>query len=461
MLKMKKFFDKFSNSGLLMIAVMLLCSVFGVGGAGVLTANTVTPDGGGAVTVGEGATVSNTQDVSGNLMLDTIDDKVVKIRPYDAILDTIARQAKDVKTVNSQVVRHYAIDVLDVSAKVATAYTANAETQIALNTDNNDLFANDQTILVKGVAGYEEDGVTTDGNDLMLYVVGKDANNKLLVKAVNGVKSGTTLNTIPSIAENTELLRMGRAGSELQIQSDAHSGVPTDLPVFLQKFMIQIEESTLHKIRDKEVDWTFTDQEEEAVFEMRQTQNNSFWFGVRRLLKTKNSRSQNKVEDVYFTGGIWNQAGKEFDFDSADGVITAGDIVSLMKHSFTGNSSGKRKIFLCGSDLLEAIEKVEYTKTVYLGGKAEAQGVVYNEIVSKFGTLLLAHDQSLDRAGKANSGFVLDPDLIRKYTIGWKTHTFDFKKSGEKDADGRSLIEICALALKNPKAHSKVFLNKA
>lgn len=458
---MKKFFEKFQNSGLLMIAVMLLCSVFGVGGAGVLTANTVSPAGGGAVTVGEGATVANTQDVSGNLMLDTIDEKVVKIRPYDAILDTIARQAKDVKTVNSQVVRHYAIDVLDVTAKVATAYTANAETQIALNADNNDLFANDQTILVKGVAGYEEDGVTVDGNDLMLYVVGKDANNKLLVKAVNGVKSGTTLNTIPSIAENTELLRMGRAGSELQIQSDAHSGVPTDLPVFLQKFMIQIEESTLHKIRDKEVDWTFTDQEEEAVFEMRQTQNNSFWFGVRRLLKTKNSRSQNKVEDVYFTGGIWNQAGKEFDFDSSDGVITSGDIVSLMKHSFTGNSSGKRKIFLCGSDLLEAIEKVEYTKTVYLGGKAEAQGVVYNEIVSKFGTLLLAHDQSLDRAGKASAGFVLDPDLIRKYTIGWKTHTFDFKKSGEKDADGRSLIEICALALKNPKAHSKVFLNKA
>ncbi len=461
MLKMKKIFEKLSNSGLLMIAVMLLCSVLGVGGAGVLTANTVSPAGGGAVTVGEGATVANTQDVSGNLMLDTIDEKVVKIRPYDAILDTIARQAKDVKTVNSQVVRHYAIDVLDVTAKVATAYTANAETQIALNADNNDLFANDQTILVKGVAGYEEDGVTVDGNDLMLYVVGKDANNKLLVKAVNGVKSGTTLNTIPSIAENTELLRMGRAGSELQIQSDAHSGVPTDLPVFLQKFMIQIEESTLHKIRDKEVDWTFTDQEEEAVFEMRQTQNNSFWFGVRRLLKTKNSRSQNKVEDVYFTGGIWNQAGKEFDFDSPDGVITSGDIVSLMKHSFTGNSSGKRKIFLCGSDLLEAIEKVEYTKTVYLGGKAEAQGVVYNEIVSKFGTLLLAHDQSLDRAGKASAGFVLDPDLIRKYTIGWKTHTFDFKKSGEKDADGRSLIEICALALKNPKAHSKVFLNKA
>lgn len=458
---MKKIFEKLSNSGLLMIAVMLLCSVLGVGGAGVLTANTVSPAGGGAVTVGEGATVANTQDVSGNLMLDTIDEKVVKIRPYDAILDTIARQAKDVKTVNSQVVRHYAIDVLDVTAKVATAYTANAETQIALNADNNDLFANDQTILVKGVAGYEEDGVTVDGNDLMLYVVGKDANNKLLVKAVNGVKSGTTLNTIPSIAENTELLRMGRAGSELQIQSDAHSGVPTDLPVFLQKFMIQIEESTLHKIRDKEVDWTFTDQEEEAVFEMRQTQNNSFWFGVRRLLKTKNSRSQNKVEDVYFTGGIWNQAGKEFDFDSPDGVITSGDIVSLMKHSFTGNSSGKRKIFLCGSDLLEAIEKVEYTKTVYLGGKAEAQGVVYNEIVSKFGTLLLAHDQSLDRAGKASAGFVLDPDLIRKYTIGWKTHTFDFKKSGEKDADGRSLIEICALALKNPKAHSKVFLNKA
>ena len=44
--------------------------------------------------------------------------------------------------------------------------------------------------------------------------------------------------------------------------------------------------------------------------------------------------------------------------------------------------------------------------------------------------------------------------------MGWTTHKFDFKKSGDKDAEGRSLVEICGLVLKNPNAHSRVYLNK-
>ena len=94
------------------------------------------------------------------------------------------------------------------------------------------------------------------------------------------------------------------------------------------------------------------------------------------------------------------------------------------------------------------------------GAKAQAHGLEYNSIVSKFGTLLIVHDQSLDRATRANTGFILDPDMARKWTMGWKTQVFDFKKSGDKDAEGRMLMEICGLVLKNPKAHSTVYLDK-
>lgn len=457
---MKKFFEKIKNSGLLMVLVMLLCTVFGVGGAELMTATAVNPAGGGSVDINATTTATETAERSERLLLDTIDEKVTKIRPYDAVLDTIARQVKDVRKSNNQTVIHYATDVLDVVVEVPTGsgHVADGSISLTLNTSNNDIIANEQTLLVRGVSGYLEDGTTVDTkNELMLYVVGKD-NGKPVVKPVNGKKSGTTMNTLPSIPEGTEILRMGRAGSELQIQSDAHSSLPTDFEQYLQKFMIQIEESTLMAMADKEVEWTFSDQEEEALFEMRQTMNNSFWFGVKRKLKTTNSRTQ-KAEDVYFTGGIWAQAGKEFDFQGE--TVTAQTLVSLMKHAFTGNASGKQKLLICGSDLLEALEQVDYDKSIRVGAKAQAHGLEYNSIVSKFGTLLIVHDQSLDRAGRATTGFILDPDMLRKWTMGWKTQVFDFKKSGDKDAEGRMLMEICGLVLKNPKAHSTVYLNKA
>lgn len=457
---MKKFFGKFKDSGLLMMLVMLLCTVFGVGGAELMTANAVSPAGGGSVDVNATTTVGEANDRSEDLILNEIDKKVTKIRPYDAVLDTIARNIKDIKKSTTQVVEHAAVDVLDVIVEVpvGSGYTGNGSASVTLNTSNNDIIANDQTLLVKGVTGYLPDGTTPDpDSDLVLYVIGKDS-GKPVCKPLNGVKSGATLNTVPSIPEETEILRMGRAGSETQIQSDAYSALPTKFDQYLQKFMIQIEESTLMAMANKEVDWAFSDQEEEALFEMRQTMNNSFWFGKKFKMRTTNSRTQ-KAEDVYFTGGVWAQAGKEYDFKGQ--TVTAQNLVNLMKHAFTGNASGKQKLFICGSDMLEALEQVDYDKSIRVGAKAQAHGLEYNSIVSKFGTLLIVHDQSLDRAGRSSTGFILDPDMARKWTMGWKTQVFDFKKSGDKDAEGRMLMEICGLVLKNPKAHSTVYLNKA
>jgi hypothetical protein len=129
-----------------------------------------------------------------------------------------------------------------------------------------------------------------------------------------------------------------------------------------------------------------------------------------------------------------------------------------MKHSFTGNESGNKKLFIYGSDLLEAIENVEYTKNVTVGAKQQAYGLEFSSIVSKFGTLLGIHDKTLDDMGMGDKGFVLDADFLRKWSMGWNVKDLDFKTNGEKDVDGRSLIETCGLVLKNPNAHSRVAL---
>ena len=450
---MKENLLKFKESGLFMVIVMLLCSVFGVCDGAAMTADVINPVGGGAVNTSAMTTAGETRDNAENLILDTIDEKVTKIRPYDVVLDTIARNIKDVKHSDSQIIRHYAIDTIDLSTKLKVAY-AGGDKQAAIEAEDNDIFASEQTIFVDGVSGYKEDGTTVDPlRKLMLYVVGKDTTGKPLVTAVNG--KGMDRDVIPAIPAGAKLTRGGRAGSETQIQTDAYLGVPTDFPQYLQKFMAQVEESTMMKIADKEVDWDFSDQEEEAIFDMKRVQNVSFWLGVRNRIKKKNAHTQ-KAEDIYFTEGLWTQAGKEFSFGAAP--VTAENIVSLMKHAFTGNASGKKKLFICGSDMIEAFEQVEYTKVVYVGSKLQAHGVEFTSIVSKFGTLLLAHDQSLDDMGWAGNGFILDADFLRKWTMGWRVNNFDLRGSGQSDADGRGLMEICGLVLKNPKAHSRVTL---
>ena len=449
-------FRKIEESGLLMFALVALLAVFGIADAGVMAADVVNPAGGGAVRVGEGTSRTNTDTDSPTLILDQIDKKVAKIRPYDVVLDTIARSIKSTSSSTGQVVRHYAIDTIDTTATVSTAVVAKTK-QIELKTSNTSIFASEQTINVNGVPGFKADGTTVDTeHDLQLYVIGKDSSNNPIVVTYNG--GGVGRDEMPAIPVDTVLTRFGRAAAESQISTDAYSGVPTDFEQFLQKFIAQVEITDIFKKADKEVDWTFTDIEEEAIFDMKRTQNFSFWKGVKGRKKVKNAHTT-KAEDVFWTEGLWTQAGKDFSFE---GEITSTKMTDLMKTAFTGTNSGKRKLLIVGSSLLADMENLYvsanggYTANVQVGSRKQAFGLEFTEYISKFGVLMVTHDQSLDDLGMSNNGFILDPDFLRKWTMGWRVTNFDLRKSAQSDSDARGLMEICGLVLKNPKAHVRI-----
>ena len=190
---------------------------------------------------------------------------------------------------------------------------------------------------------------------------------------------------------------------------------------------------------------------------MKRTMNVTFWKGVRMMRKIKNNRVK-KAEETYFTGGIWNQAGKEFSFGG--NPITENNIVSLMKTAFVGNSSASQKLFIMGSDLLEKFEQSAYfTRHVREGARNQAYGLEFTQIVSKFGVLNVIHDQTFNDMEMSDCGFILDPDYLRKWTMGWKVQQFDLKRSAQSDSEARMLMEICGLVLKNPDAHTRVYYN--
>jgi hypothetical protein len=87
---MKQLLRKMKESGLFVMIILFLCSVFGVVDAGAMTADVINPAGGGAVDTDAAVSATETRVNSEDLLLDTIDEKVAKIRPYDVALDTIA-----------------------------------------------------------------------------------------------------------------------------------------------------------------------------------------------------------------------------------------------------------------------------------------------------------------------------------------------------------------------------------
>ena len=294
----------------------------------------------------------------GDFLLNEIDSRIVKIRPMATPIDQISRLA-GAKHAGSMIVDYYSVDTKPTVTKVTGAVADMGSNAVSLNVKNPEIFEVSDTILVKGVSGYDSDGVTTHG-DLVLYVFEKSSTG-IKVLAVNGKKSGNLDSCIPAIPEGAEIVRMGRAATELDVQSPQFESLPVKSQNFCQIFKMQIEQSTFQRIANKEVDWGFSDQEEAAIYDMRLGMEKNFLFGAKRRIL-----DPNKKEDVLFTGGIWWQAGKEYSYAKEDG-FTQASLINMMKEAFTGNAGNKRKVLIGGSELIELLSNIETTKVLSAG----------------------------------------------------------------------------------------------
>ena len=400
-------------------------------------------------------TIDLTREGSPDLLLNEIDQQIVKIRPMSTPIDHISRYA-GCKHSGSMVVDYYSVDTKPTTASLAedvpacnTASVGETPTAV-IQTTNNEIFDPTDTILVQETPGYGRDGSEETSQDLMLYVVNRDANG-ITVMAVNGPTVDGVDNCIPSISSGTVLVRMGRAASELDVQSPQFEALPKKSRNLCQIFKMQVEQSTLQRLANKEVGWTMSDQEEAAVYDMRLGMEKSFLFGVARKLW-----DNTKKEYIYFTGGIWNQAGKDHYLESSSD-LNAGDIVKLMRKAFTGNAGSKRKILIGGSGLISRISKLDYTRVITAGQHVSKWGIDFTELRSKFGCLYLLLSEVFDEVGMEDDGIIIDPEYLQKYThIPFSTEQLNLKKSGVRNVDALVMTEASCLVLRYPKAHMRV-----
>ncbi len=400
-------------------------------------------------------TTDLTRQGSPDLLLNEIDQQIVKIRPMSTPIDQISRYAGS-KHSGSMVVDFYSVDTKPTAAELAEDVPAAGPTDsgeppvVVISTTNNDIFDPTDTILVQNTPGYAPDGQSETSQDLMLYVVSRDANG-VTVMAVNGPTMAGVPNCVPAITVGTSLVRMGRAASELDVQSPQFEALPKKNRNLCQIFKMQVEQSTLQRLANKETGWTMSDQEEAAVYDMRLGMEKSFLFGVARQMW-----DNNKKEYVYFTGGIWNQAGKDFYIESATD-FNASRMVDMMHDAFTGNAGSKRKILIGGSGLISCISKLDYTRVITAGQHVSRWGIDFTELRSKFGCLYVMLSEVFDEVGMENSGIIIDPEYIQKYThIPFSTEQLNLKKSGVRNVDALVMTEASCLVLRYPKAHMRI-----
>ena len=414
---------------------------------------------GGEMVTGGPVTTDAVHDAGTDYLLNEIDRQITKIRPMATPVDQLSRLA-GAKRCGSMVVDYYNVDTKPTKCTLKKAVTLpddgvymEEDVRRAISTSNDAVFDISDTILVKGVSGYNADGVTPSNSDLVLYVVGKSDDKGLTVMAVNGMTADGVAGLVPPIAAGTELIRMGRAATELDVQTAQFEALPQRATQNCQIFKAQVEQSVLHRLANKEVDWTLNDQGEAAIYDMRLGMEKSFIFGIKRLIYDYNKR-----ENVYLTGGIWHQAGKEFAY-SADN-FTEETLVDMMREAFTGNAGSKRKVLIGGSAFISRLNKLTYSKVVNAGESVVKWGIDFSELRSKFGKLYVLLSEVFDECGMENCAMIIDPEYLQKYShLPFGTEALNLKASGQRNTDAIVLTEASCLVLRYPKAHMRIVMN--
>lgn len=422
------------------------------GGAGVTVEGA---EGGMTVTTGREVTDANDPDFYQR----AIDEEIVKMRPMDNPIDTITRKRGRTLKVDSMEVEYYSVETRPMESSVVGEVSAmtSGQTSVTLKVDDASLFSTMDTIRVAGVKGFKEDGIGQSSHDLVLYVVSKAENTGYpVVVAVNGKKNndGTTT-LVPTIPENTKLYRMGRAASEIDVETGNFFNLPTPNLQFCQKFMMQVEQSTWNDIQKKKVNWSFKDVEEQGIYDMRRGMENSFLFGELKKLRRNGG-------DTYFTGGVYYMAGKHMGLGTGtSGVVTIDDkqMVDLHRELFAGTDSGnRRKYGFAGSKMMAALDKID-SKRFQGVSTFNKFDLDFSEFKSTFGSLEVIYHPLMDLNGKDDEMLILDVGYLTKGVFKpWKRTEYNMNELAKRDTKAVVLSEASCCYLSYPNAHAVVKL---
>lgn len=393
----------------------------------------------------EPVTTTVAGEASPELLRSHVDERIARIRPSSTPLDQISRMV-GARHAGSMKVDYYSVDVRQSEVVLKSDFSISPSgfgQKLTVNFVQDDLLAKSDTLLIP-------EAIVTDasGNSRPLVVYVHDKNRG----SVTIVPTGEPPVAAVEVKKTYRVIRMGRAAGELDVQTAQYSALPRKAFNYCQIFKAQVEESMLQRLSDKEVGWTFSDHEESAIIDMRLGMEKSFLFGTRSIVDID--------EPVMLTGGVWAQAGKEFEY--TPGSFDNRQVISLMRKAFEKGGGSSRKVLLAGSDLIERINCLEATRVVGASEKKTVWGIDFDCITSKFGTIYVKVSEIFDLCGMSDCGIIIDPEYISKYShIPFRAERISFHKQGVRNTEAVVLTEASCLVLRYPDAHMRIVPAKA
>lgn len=380
-----------------------------------------------------------------DLIVDSVSQKITKMRPASTPLHTIINNISKTVSVGSFRTEYYAVDIKPFTDTNSAVFTnSGSQTSGDITVGNVKAWSVDDTVMFPDIAG-------GDGLPLVGCVTSRNVGtNKITIQALNGTGAGTDV--IPNIAITSTMVRMGQAKSELDMQTSAFSIIPEKDFNYCQNFMAQIEASTFDKIQDKEVAWDFSDYEELTIFDMKSAMERSYLFGIKKKFSDATD-----AEVKYACGGINSGITKGLTWSRGTGVTNT-NFVSWAKSIFQDNAGSDTRIMFIGDDLMESMSVISAIEKQLDAKSTEiVHGVEFNKIVTNWGQLLIKRHPMFRMMGWAKNGLVLDIHNIEKHVhVPLKATKLDLIKSGQRNADATVLQEVSCPVLRYPATHARI-----
>lgn len=408
----------------------------------------------GGTHVGGILTTEAAAELAEGLLTSEVDERVMKVRPMATPVDQLSRSAAN-RRAGSMKVEYYAVDTRAAETVVSEAHdsvtaTSTGNAEVTLTVEDGSVFDASDTLMIL-------DETVDSGKEHPIFYVKERNGDDLKIVIVNGIINQYGYMSSPAIKAGSRVIRMGRAAGELDVQTPQFEALPHKQTQFCQIFKAQIEQSTLMRACNKEVGWNFSDQEEIAVYDMRLGMERSFLFGHKARITDSMKKSE-----VFLTGGIWNQAGREVKYAASGATgnqVSSEEWLKVMKAAFTGHGSSAKKVLIAGSNLIERLSLMDggQQRVMLANDTVTRWGLDFHEIHSKFGTLYVVMSEVMDSAGHADDGLIIDTQYLTKYVhIPFNAATLDLRTSGQRNTDAVVMTEASCLVLRHPEAHLRV-----
>lgn len=376
--------------------------------------------------------------VAENYLHNDLEKKLVLIAPSSTPIDTITREIGNTRKTTSIETGGWEISVRDIDDEVSGEVEAGSSLQGSITVTKPILWQTGDTFAV----------FDTDGTKY--YYVDSKSGDTLGVTRI-GHKS-TDANKFPAISDGAKIIRMSKAMAELDAQTKPVYQTPASRTNYCQIHMAQVEESVIHALHMKEVQFDYATIKEQTIYDLKWRMEMSNLWGK------KDSFVNAAGERIYTSDGLWNQIDNEQILTSES--FGNAEWISLTKQIFDGNNGSERRICLVGSDLMAYWANVP---SIYK--QLEAQnvevvlGVRFNKVITNFGELLVKCASNTFVGPNAAKGIVIDPSYIRKDVYeALNTTPLNLDETGQRRVKAERMLENYCLYVENQPVHSKISL---